>query len=949
MARIRPAVEFERTARPGVSLDGIWAFSYDPNGVGVKERWFDPSFDLPERTRVPGCAQAKWHASSGTEKPSTGLTVYDVTCLEKLRTPLLKYPCMAPAWFKRTFTVPAGWQGKAAWLHVGGVKPAAELWINGVRLGRTRTSRSPVRCDLTRHINFGGRNSLAVRVYWPWVRLDGVWDVLWAWSGIYRSIRVESVGSAFFEDVRVLGTVNPSGAKLSLGVRSRRRRTKCLGADVTISGPADGRMYHGECSVSMNGGEDGGSLEIPMPRARLWSPEEPNLYQTEVRLHDGEELLDSAVVRFGLRQVRTRGRQVLVNGKPVILRGGCDVHEYPRTVCPPASKDFFLKRLRAVKAYGFNYAKNVVEPFTREDLDAADEVGIMVCQEMPFGAAHGERQQRVIRDDPPDSFVKLYHEQLANIVRADRSHPCVVLYSMASELNGGEMTRRSFRVFCRDLPAATRRLNPNALVFDATHIQPGIKTRRMKFGMRDTDLIECCCSGVLRQCPLTGPMRGLEEVNLPFVLHEYNWLSALPDPEIAKRYRSLPMKATGVPEMRQAAAASGLTRLVPRFVENSRKLKWRLQKCALEVARKHPAVTGYHFWVVQGTEYCPEGIFNDFWEAPEETPAEEFRTFNGDTVLLLDDGDQRCFVSGTRAPLGIEVSHFGSQPLGRPLLTWRLKRGKRTVAHGSERLRPIRCGFLGRVVKLRVKMPSGARPAKLEFVCELSDRGRVVCWNHWNLWVFPPRDTRPRFQNVRTDLPFLANAYPEMEGSGARVLATDALDDSALNGLAQGQRVLLLSRDALKICSAHYDSCYRSVPYNSGWEGNMGTVIAPHPALGAFPHEGWCDLPFARMIQDTYPIDLSVFRPLRIQPIIRSIGHYRTMRDKAYLFEIGVGKGTLLACSLKIREEYEASPAARYLADRMLAYLAGGRCAPSVRIRPGLGKKWPEALLQKRL
>jgi hypothetical protein len=125
---------------------------------------------------------------------------------------------------------------------------------------------------------------------------------------------------------------------------------------------------------------------------------------------------------------------------------------------------------------------------------------------------------------------------------------------------------------------------------------------------------------------------------------------------------------------------------------------------------------------------------------------------------------------------------------------------------------------------------------------------------------------------------------------------------------------------------------YRSPWCNVGFHGNMGTVIIDHPALGQLAHEGWCDLNFAHLIHGAYPILLEDFHPECIEPIIRSVGHYRTMVDKAYLFEMAVGQGALLATSLKFDKTYETHPETRYLAECLLSYAAGDVFKPERRV-----------------
>ena len=102
----------------------------------------------------------------------------------------------------------------------------------------------------------------------------------------------------------------------------------------------------------------------------------------------------------------------------------------------------------------------------------------------------------------------------------------------------------------------------------------------------------------------------------------------------------------------------------------------------------------------------------------------------------------------------------------------------------------------------------------------------------------------------------------------------------------------------------------------------MGTVVRRHPSLGRFPHGGWCDFAWLDLIDGARPFDLSVYGT-RIEPIIRSIGHMRTMQDKGYLFEVRIGRGRLLACGLRVRESMPHDPAARYLNAALVRDLGG--------------------------
>lgn len=931
MQGVFPSAEFD-TQRARIPLDGAWAFSYDAENVGIKEQWFSPEKKLPEEIKIPGCSQAKKYESS-----QGNVRVTDVDIPEQSQTIMLKYGCMHPSWYQRMFKVPAEWNGKRVQLHAGGVKPCADFWINGNHIGSTLTSRSPVRAELSPHVKFGEENVLTVRIHWAKYRLDGVFDVWHAWSGIYRSIWIEEIPDTYVADVYARPSVNPKSVKLELTLREKQLRSR-VKVSCLIMEPGGEERYAKETVVTMRKEEIKLAVEIPMQSARLWDVHEPNLYKAVVKLSDAGNIIDECSVRFGLRDIRVKGPRILLNGIPVFLRGGCDDHVYPMTVCPPADKSFYVERIKKAKEYGYNYTKSACEVFTKEFLDAGDELGYLVCQEMPFGVL-GEL--RALRNNPPEELVDLWRRELANIVTASRNHPSVIIYSMASEHDINLENPVPYKIFSNEFPKITRHINPKALVVDVT--AGFCKSVQTRHGKRDTDIIEDCIENSYTLTPFHGLPEIPDTVTRPFILHEWNWITSLSDPDIVRRYEDLPLVPVQVPEMIKSAEENGVLDELPAMVENSRKLKWALRKDAYELAYEHPKIAGYHGWLIHDVCYCAEGVFNEFWEEPQGLSAEEFRAYNNDTVLVLDDNDKRCFYYNENVPMGIVIAHFGNKPLDNASLKWRVTAGTRVIKEGQCAIGRIECGKRVRVRNLGIKKIAGDSPAVLELFVELHERNGKVCQNRWNLWLFP--DARkylvPNGTVSSVALPFgnVRKSFdPFVPPENTRVFVTQRLTDGSnepIEGLIKfidcGGRVLLLSNGAIQIT----ESCmYRTVPYNLGKKGNMGTVINPHPAIGDFPHDGWCDFVFIPMIEGAYPMRLDVFRPYKIHPIIRSIGHPVNMEDKAYLFEIGIGKGVLLACGLEISALSHVYPTSGYLLYCMINYLCGDECRPGTIISP---------------
>ena len=160
------------------------------------------------------------------------------------------------------------------------------------------------------------------------------------------------------------------------------------------------------------------------------------------------------------------------------------------------------------------------------------------------------------------------------------------------------------------------------------------------------------------------------------------------------------------------------------------------------------------------------------------------------------------------------------------------------------------------------------------------------------------------------------------------MFVTDAMTEEVVHYVESGGKVLLLSAGDLPAVRDPHCNLFRTVPYNTGSTGNMGTLIADHPALARFPNNGWCELQFLHLISGIWPLDLEAFKPAKIDPIVRCIGHYKTMRNKAYLFEAAMGRGALVATTCGIAHTYAARPESQYLVDELIRYCLSAEFKP---------------------
>jgi len=504
----------------------------------------------------------------------------------------------------------------------------------------------------------------------------------------------------------------------------------------------------------------------------------------------------------------------------------------------------------------------------------------------------------------------------------------VAIYSITSELR---LTENSFRIFGRELPRIAKQLNPSALVIDVTSgfgFSP-----QTQYGERVTDIIEGVGVGLEPLRPRPDFDTTLE---MPYIAHEYQWWTCLPKPETKARYEGLPVKPDGVIDLENAAAKSGLTDVLPQLVANSRKLKHLIRKEGLEFARRLRSCAGYHQWLIHDFNWCPEGVFNEFWEPPAGLTAEKFRTYNADTVLLVEDNRQRCFAFGQELSMPILVSHYGPKPIAAAELEWVLKCGERALLGGKADISDVPCGTLRQIGEVKGAVPRLDAASELVIEAELRDSaGGTINRNRWKIWAFPQNRCDLGGKDVTTNLAFIQKAYPGVTAldptqppGDAALVVTDALTEEIIHYVQSGGRVLVLSSRDLPEVRDRHCSLFRTVPYNTGSTGNMGTVIGKHPALDRFPHNGWCELQFLYLISGARPLDLDAFKPAKIDPVVRSIGHHKTMRNKAYLFEATMGQGAFMATTFNIADTFTARSESQYLVDELLRYCLSAEFKP---------------------
>lgn len=392
--------------RNTLNLSGIWKFKKDSLGLGEKEAWFDGLKDY-RSIAVPG----SWNEQFDDMRDYLNW-----------------------AWYETETYVPESWKGQRIFIRVGSATYAAKLWINGKPLGSHEGGNLPFAFDISPLVKWNALNRITIEVEnilkptrvppggvagslfngYPQTNYD-----FFPYSGLQRAVWLYSVpAAASVSDITVRTGFTGTEGYLNIEVEQQGNATS---GKITVTGNNQNlevpiRFSHGAAKAHVN-----------IPSVRLWSVSDPFLYSVAVTLNQGNKTTDRYLTQTGVRTVTVNSKQILVNGKPVFLKGFGKHEDFPifgrGTAYPVMVKDFSL-----LKWVGANSFRTSHYPYDEEYMNMADREGILVIDEIPAVGLffHGDSADLKLRQERCGQYID---EMMAR----DKNHPSVLMWSVANE------------------------------------------------------------------------------------------------------------------------------------------------------------------------------------------------------------------------------------------------------------------------------------------------------------------------------------------------------------------------------------------------------------------------------------------------------------------------------------------------------------------------------------
>jgi beta-glucuronidase len=426
--------------RPHQSLDGAWHWSIDPFRDGVAGFHGDP----------PGPSSKRWADAVQAEvaaRDPRALFEFDMQ-----RSAVAHLPGSwighAPetrlyqglVWYQRTFNAARVRRGHRVFLRFGAADYTADVYLNGKPVGRHLGGFTPFAFEVTELLR-AGSNQITVAV--DSARTDEDvpppvtdWET---YGGITRSVTLVTVPATYVDDAwirltrdgRIAATVQLDGP----GRAGRPVKVRLRSLGLSLEGRTDAA------------GNWSGFTPAP-PALRRWSPESPTLY--DVSVEAGEDVLNE---RIGFRTVEVRGEDILLNGKPIFLRG-ISMHEEElgrspvRAITPAAARGLLTEIKQGLSG---NFVRLAHYPHSEVTTRMADELGLLVWSEVPvYWRVDWDKQETL----------DLARRMLRENIQRDRNRASIILWSVANETPVGDARNRFLRILIGDV----RNLDDSRLV-----------------------------------------------------------------------------------------------------------------------------------------------------------------------------------------------------------------------------------------------------------------------------------------------------------------------------------------------------------------------------------------------------------------------------------------------------------------------------------------------------
>lgn len=921
-----------------IDLQGSWSLQLDADKRGLV-RPLQDTITLPNTTSHArkGPRRSEAHAGHLTDE----------------------YAFEGYAWFEREVDIPESWAGKTVFLYLERTR-VTTVWIDGEEVGTQNSLNAPHLYELTGLLGTG-KHTLTIRVDNTSYPTKGGHmtspDTQTNWNGITGRIELQLYGEAYLKDVQVYPNANGRFVQVKALMVGDVAGKQLAVSAVSLNGESEHEVAEQRYPV------DGANLSIKYELgadARLWSDQQPNLYQLRLQVLDAAgEVFDRQEVITGLRDFQAAGDSFTINGNKTFLRGKHDGLIFPLTGYAPTDVEEWLRILGIAKSYGINHYRFHTCCPPEAAFIAADMLGIYMQPELPFWGTITDEEDEQHNQAEQDYLIS---EGYA-ILNAFGNHPSFVMMSLGNELWG---SKERLNAILKAYKAHDQRhlytqgsnnFQFVPVILEEDDFFSGVRFSRDRlfrgsYAMCDAPLghVQTDYPSTMKDydahiIPGSTGLDGKEEARggtiqiqygteaktvkadaaealvpaIPVVSHEIGQYAMYPNYDEIAKYTG-PLKAKNLEIFRERLERKGLGHLWRPFFECSGKLAVDCYKEELEAAFRSRHLAGFQILDLQdfsGQGTALVGILDAFMDTKGLVTPEEWRSFCSDAVLLARFASYH-HEAGDRFRADVELRYYREEPLTGRMVKWELRSGKDCWASGELRIGeyPEEETLLS-IGELVCTLPAVSGMTKI--VLSLAVEGTDI-WKTYDLWVYP-KAVQLDWSGVRLFQEWHEEAAAVLEQGGNLLLL---LKPERVTHAVKG----LYSTDfwCYPMFRSISESMQKPVPV-----GTLGLLIDnEHPALAQFPSEKHSTYPWWSVVMHSRSLILDDL-PNSLQPIVQTIDNFERNHKLGLLFECEAANGRVLVGALDTDRIVETVEGRQFIAS-LLDYVKSERFRPQTEL-----------------
>ncbi len=420
------------------SLNGQWKFHWVDWPQKRPVDFYKPAYDVSKWNdiKVPSNWQVEGY---GTPYYSNFNYIFQSDYPRVMSTPPVKFTAYKErnpvGSYRRNFTVPAEWKGRRVFITFDGIDAGFFVWVNGEKVGYGVNSRNAIEFDLTKYIK-PGNNVLAVEVYRFTTGSYLEDQDMWRLSGIFRNVTLWSSPQQHIRDFFIRSGFDHHNT----GVAAAFTKVKNYGNTPVAARELELAVYKGGTLVSkfktpvkaLQPGEEANvELAVLIKEVEKWTAETPTLYTSVISLVAGNKVVEYLSARTGFRNMSIQGRQVIVNGTPIKLKG-VNRHENWPDDGHAVTEAQMIRDIQLIKQANCNHVRTSHYSNDPRWYELCDEYGIYLVAEANV-ECHGAMNRF---NEEPTIKAAIIDRNLANVENF-KNHPSVIIWSLGNENGSG--------------------------------------------------------------------------------------------------------------------------------------------------------------------------------------------------------------------------------------------------------------------------------------------------------------------------------------------------------------------------------------------------------------------------------------------------------------------------------------------------------------------------------